>query len=288
MMLFDASGRFSKLIGREGQGPGEFRTIIGVMVGPGDSIYVFEAIPTHYTVLSPTHEYVRSSRIPVSARPHPVVVDQNGTLMMFALSPAKDLVGAPLHLLAGDGRSLGAFSAPARSFTIDSRSAFHRNISRSPTGEILVAHPAEYRIDVFGADGALHRTVRREAPWFQPWGGIAVEPPSVQPPRPAVMAAWMLGADRLLTMISTADLEWKAAGNTNDRVERAGDRIQVNAYRKQLDPIFEVLDLRTNTVLASRRVDGYFQPSATPGLVVLQRESAEGVPILDVWRAVLP
>jgi hypothetical protein len=54
--LFSADGRFLREIGGDGEGPGEYRTIGGMVVLPGDSLLVWDARLRRFTILGPTVE----------------------------------------------------------------------------------------------------------------------------------------------------------------------------------------------------------------------------------------
>ncbi len=62
--VFDLEGRFERVIGREGAGPGEYREIWGLQVSKGDSLHVTDLINLRRTVLSPGFEVARSHSLP--------------------------------------------------------------------------------------------------------------------------------------------------------------------------------------------------------------------------------
>lgn len=59
---YSSSGEHLRTSGQEGDGPGEFRRILAMIRAPGDTIVVLSASPG-ITWLSPTGDYVRSSRV---------------------------------------------------------------------------------------------------------------------------------------------------------------------------------------------------------------------------------
>jgi predicted acylesterase/phospholipase RssA len=58
LRLFDSDGGFLRLLGRSGEGPGEFRGIRDLAVLPGDSIMAWDMISARLTFFDPDGELV--------------------------------------------------------------------------------------------------------------------------------------------------------------------------------------------------------------------------------------
>ena len=62
--VFDSNGSFLMVIGAEGEGPGEYRYISNAIVGPADSVYVFENLRNRVMVYDPRgFAFVRHANI---------------------------------------------------------------------------------------------------------------------------------------------------------------------------------------------------------------------------------
>ncbi len=68
MLIFDKDGRLRTVVGREGSGPGEFRSV-GWMGRIDDSILVFDVLASRFTVLDPVGRFARMFGAPVGAFP---------------------------------------------------------------------------------------------------------------------------------------------------------------------------------------------------------------------------
>ncbi len=79
---FSPQGVFENEIGRTGAGPGEFRWVSHMSVGPEDSLYVFDRALQRLTVLSPGHH--RVSRI-APFRPPADGINGGGLIRVFRL-----------------------------------------------------------------------------------------------------------------------------------------------------------------------------------------------------------
>lgn len=58
--LFDAQGAHLRSVGRAGSGPGEFRSLVGMWVGPGDSVLAVDILLRRLSVFDPSGTFVRS------------------------------------------------------------------------------------------------------------------------------------------------------------------------------------------------------------------------------------
>lgn len=75
LRFFDGEGRYLLSVGREGEGPGEFRFLLRVWSGENDSIFVWDGLLNRLSVFSQSGAFVRSVRFSVeSGRGRPNVV----------------------------------------------------------------------------------------------------------------------------------------------------------------------------------------------------------------------
>src|SRR5690606_15967721 len=86
LKLHDSSGKFQRLIGREGSGPGEFRGIGAVVFGTADSVFLFDNMSSRMTVLGPDFEFGRSA-----------VLAMPPEQQAIQLSSAEFVLGVPIH-----------------------------------------------------------------------------------------------------------------------------------------------------------------------------------------------
>jgi hypothetical protein len=132
LLVFDSSGVQVDLIGRGGQGPGEFEWVIPPTVGPGDSLLVWDGLLRRTAVYSPSLEFVRDYRFPFS----PVYVFEDGSILVNRNIPDPDHIGYPLHLLAPDGEILRSFGQDPPEFRADRAAAYHRALAVTGEGQI--------------------------------------------------------------------------------------------------------------------------------------------------------
>ena len=82
-MSFSDEGHFIGFVGTKGEGPGEFENSTSVVVGPGDSVYVFDSELSRLIVFEPTAlQYAYSISTP--ARPLSLLgVTNSGYIFRF-------------------------------------------------------------------------------------------------------------------------------------------------------------------------------------------------------------
>jgi len=62
--VYDKHGKYVRTIGREGDGPGEFRTISGIFIDKKDNLYVYDGRPRRFTLFNDKGEYKNTIRFP--------------------------------------------------------------------------------------------------------------------------------------------------------------------------------------------------------------------------------
>ncbi|MGD2152285.1 MAG: hypothetical protein PVG79_03400 [Gemmatimonadales bacterium] len=180
--FFNADGRFQSASGRRGGAPGEYREIIGLGYGPGDSIWVFDYGNRRFTVLTvdgevartltldPTlsnvtavgrladgwfvvREFWSSARGDAAAIPLGLVRDPAAVARYAADGARMDTIGLflgrEIYVSTEDGR--GVMSTPL--FAHITSAAVHVN-------DIFIGDQEDFEVGVYTADGTLRRIIR--------------------------------------------------------------------------------------------------------------------------------
>ncbi len=180
--FFDADGRFQFATGRRGDAPGEYREIIGLGHGPGDSIWVFDYGNRRFTVLTDDGEVVRTLTLdPTLSNVTAVGRLTDGWFVVreFWSSARSDAAAIRLGLVrdpaavaryAPDGARMdtigvflgreiyvateggrGVMSTPL--FAHTTSAAVHAN-------DVFVGDQESFEVGVYTPDGVLHRIIR--------------------------------------------------------------------------------------------------------------------------------
>ena len=145
LVFLDAAGRATRVVGRRGEGPGEFNAPTALAVGPGERIHVVDALNFRVQVLDrdghPLGTIGRVGDGPGTfSRPRGVAVDRAGRIFVtdavFDNVQVFDDRGRLLLAFGRQGRGPGQFWMPA-------------GIAATGDGRILVVDAYNRRVQVF-------------------------------------------------------------------------------------------------------------------------------------------
>ena len=276
--IFDHEGPFIREIGGEGDGPGEFRSIIDVEVVDG-RIAVLDGAKRAVVILSPAGEYLAQhsyefvpGRI-ASAGPGRIVVTSTNTW-------SRD-IDQPLHLmdLSSGATTLefGAANAGAEKTDADRRFAgMLRGSALSRVGTVWWGSIRTPAVQEWSLEGELVRDFDGELPWFPElgdWPDLAKEPPGT-----LLEGLALDQEDRLWMLVVTADAAWDEVelGVAHDEAvvpTGSGDDAE--------DSRLDIFDLR------ERRHLGRYVWDESSG-VMLDRGGAPAVAVLEYSDAMVP
>jgi hypothetical protein len=180
--IFDAEGRFLSASGRRGDAPGEYREIIGLGYGPGDSIWVFDYGNRRFTVLTSAGEVARTLTLdPTLSNVGAVGRLEDGSFIVREFWSAGGRGAAAIQLGLGrdpvavarytpDGASMdtiGVFlGREVYIFTEDGRGVMstplfaHGTSAAVHEGHVFIGDQQNFVVGVYTADGVLRRVVR--------------------------------------------------------------------------------------------------------------------------------
>jgi hypothetical protein len=276
-LRYDRQGNHVGILGRPGDGPGEFRYIGPVAIGPDGSIYVFE-VGGRLTVLSPEYEVLRTVRLPILRILEAAILPGSEEIVAAGMIYSRELVGFPLQKISPAGEHLLSFGGLNPEVRSDRPSQDLRRLTVDPEGHVWAVRPDRYVLERFGPDGQPTGRIQRDAEWFPPRPYDLAEPPSL--PSPIVRAIRSMSTgNRLITLTVVAAepfdplLPWGHETPTSPE--------QRNRLR---DSVIEVLDATNGTVLASTRIEPAGYGFAAPDRLYTAREDAVGTILIDIWR----
>jgi hypothetical protein len=176
--IFSPNGEFIRVIGREGEGPGEFRQPSGLFFTEDGNVAVMQTMPGKIVLLSPEGE-------PLGEHPVPKAEEGRFFILVNGRSFGKNVVfqGASIAFneqrwqqeryltsIDGEGNQVARYHADTR--TIDFANpvmndmewdTFDRRWAVGYDGRVYAATDySDYSISIWKADGALDRVIERD------------------------------------------------------------------------------------------------------------------------------
>lgn len=244
--VYDAEGRYLTTLGREGEGPGEFEGINGFVVGPADSLFVFDALLMRLSVFSPQLDFVRSAVLqvqPSGYEPISVPWDANHFYMTSHMRTA-ELIGWPIHSISRNGVRAESFGSDSGAYFPSQPHSGLRIIADAGANSLWSGRLAHYTIQRFAPGGkAPIEEIQRDAAWFPEPSAEDLETDHGAKRPPPLMQAMHQDGERLWVLTWVPDPKWQSAST------------ELEDEHRRYDSVIEVIDLTTYRVLARTRVD---------------------------------
>jgi hypothetical protein len=201
LIVYDSLGNFLRRVGRSGSGPGEFQFITAAYVDGEGFLHIFDAGLRRESVFDSQYELVKTT-------PRPDIIVHNAlrdasTNQVFyngvVATPAA--IGLPVHLMDDTSivRSFGSSTPMQRP---DAPELERRALAPTAAG-VWITRPTHYRIELWGTDGAIIKSMEREPDWFRPYL-IKEMPTPNQPPPPWIGGMTEVQGGRLMVLILVA------------------------------------------------------------------------------------
>lgn len=246
--VFDSTGKFIRLLGRLGSGPGEMRTVTAVVPLRDGRLLVYDPELLRVSVFDETLHYQssRSSQMTTTES-----VQWNGdTLISFSRLNTPNGYGLPLHVTTVTSEN------PTKSLSFDpnllgkSRSA-ERHYP-AVVGNFVCTARAN-RLAIFCSKGVLGAPIVEltyKASWFRDDSFVL---PSTSEPASAVVRALVpLSQTELAVVVSVPSPSWRQAVRIVQGSD--GPRVQIDNLDDYWDSIILVVDVDRARMVASGRV----------------------------------
>jgi hypothetical protein len=272
-LVFAPSGRFIQRLGREGDGPGEYRMARRILVLPGDTLAIVDVGSRRISLLSPGYRYLRAKRL--VGKTNTVQFIRPNQLVTNAEISSAQAIGFPLHRLGDDGAVINSFGSDHSELRPNDIYALLRHLILEDNRHLWsVTAFYNYRIEAWDSTGRLRATLNRKADWFIPYKDVLNATPSI-PPSPTIRSAWIDNQNRLWVLTVIADRNWRRGLGQSRRVE--GTEVWGVLNSDQVyDTVVDVIDLRERRLIASQRLDPLYSLGAAPNRIARIVPTPEG------------
>ena len=277
ILVYDSTGGFIRQLGRQGQGPGEFRGAGGVIrAGVNDSLFVLSS--RELSVWTPDGKLARTVRLPSFAYSAHLIA--NGQLLVNASIRTPEGAGFPLHLIdhAGDVlRSFGAATAELRPQCM----ACQIRVTSLATDQTSVwtALPDEYVLEKWSVNGRIERRLHvTGSSWF----------PHFTPEQRVNMRDVLSPITDLRQ--DASGLLW-VRGSLPEAIPVAPQGPQRGVTRGRPDlrigTVLDVIDTKSGRLLVSKRFEDLTLHVMDGGLAYAPKADENGIVTIDILRVTL-
>ena len=162
--VFDKNGSFFRIIGRKGQGPGEFQNPFTVQISSNHNIVVFDPLPQKLTFLSLEGKYIKS--ISIKGLFNPPLITPDGNILSIVKADKSENPKYELHKLDLNLNSLCSYYSypkyiPGNDGMNPFRSSLQWDIINK--NEVILGHPdIGYSLTIFNAEGSPTMKITKE------------------------------------------------------------------------------------------------------------------------------
>lgn len=243
ILLFRSDGTIARRFGQPGDGPGEFRRIRRVLIGPENSLIVSDWGTGRLTYLDSALNVVRM--MPTTILPSLALPE--GRLLMAEHIMTPDRMGFPLHTVAASGEVERSFGSDTPEYAPNARLATTRLAAASPDGSIWSVPPGRYLLEHWDPVTATRLdSFELHEPEITP---IEQWPTDGSRPPPGVIESiWTDSQGLLYLLLRVADPAWTSPPDPDAEIMYTPE-----SYDATYDWIVHVLDPATHVVVARLR-----------------------------------
>jgi hypothetical protein len=281
VVIFDRQGRYLSQVGREGDGPGEFRWIMGI-VDDGGHLVILDGRARRQTVLGPDYQVLATRPIPLRPYQGGYIGLGDGRILFNGVIPTPEAYGKPFHLVDGQGALERSFGQPEGSISpLNERLMLQR-----PMGVVdetlLAGYSGSYRLEQWSLNGGTRiRTLVRQSDWFP--SNAEQRPLSFEdPPSPIFGALHPSEADLVWTLSVRADDNWRAGLGRGSGVD--GAFVSVERPEQAFDAMIELINWKEAVLIASGRFDPAVSGFLDAQHVYAVRKEQTGAVKYDVYH----
>lgn len=274
---FGSDGRLVRVIGRAGQGPGEFLILVTPIPGPGDTLFAADLELGRITMFGPD----RAPAGTIATRFVPTLLMPDGSFLVAWQIRRRETIGYPIHVVDREGEVIRSFGAHEPQYRPDLDHLLTRKVALARDGTVWAMAPARYVLERWDpSTGEQLQSTPIGSEWFReslaPYTDRTVLPPS------RVEGLWEDEDGLVWTIVRDADVDWEPSPRANEhRPYETGERDRL------FDWVVEVVDPGSGRVLATRRSDvvlGYRPPSR---ILVSLVDTLFATVAYDVWKPTL-
>ncbi len=275
---FGPDGRLARVIGRAGEGPGEFGRLRTLIPGPGDTLFAPDMGQGRITMFGPDRALAGTLPMPFLS---PALVLPDGSFLVARQIRRSETIGYPMHVVDREGRVVRSFGTDEPQYRPDLNHILTRKVALGQDGTVWAMAPARYLLERWDpSTGEQLQSTRIRSEWFRE----SIEPytdETVRPP-PLVEGLWEDEDGLVWTIVQDADVDWEPPPRANEH--RPLDR---HEWERLHDWVVEVVDPGSGRVLATRRFRETLWYRPPSRILVSPVDTVLTIVAYDVWKPTL-
>ena len=286
--VYAPTGDFMTSVGREGEGPLEFRYARPLYASADGRVHLFDISNMRISVVDEGMALVAEQQLPAAINSIAALDDgERYVIQAWIQAPARS--GFPVHIVEG-GEIVQSFGSIDRTNhpEVASRASARRHLATSTDSDVFIAHEIEYVIEAWRPDGPRVGRIEGQPP-LNEWREVpSAEVTADNPPVNSLADIQVDREGRLWVIAQIRRPDWlensmEFTYPDGEVAMAPADMMPTSWFRTRID----VIDPQSCATVTSAWRDEFFVGFAADGYLVAGVMSEVGVPHVDVYRAEL-
>jgi hypothetical protein len=275
-LVYERAGAPARVLGRRGQGPGEFLSPASPLVGPQDSLYVYDHRQRRMSVYSPSLELAREFHM---ARAADLVLGDGSFVVARQGPTGPGRAGFPAHRVSPAGEFLDSFGTKDPAYRPELEIALSKVATPAADGNVWLAPMRAYRLEKWDpVSGRRLESLEIDSDWFVESPGTS----QAETGRPLAthLGLWEDPHGRVWFLTRVADEE-------ETRIEDPHHDVTPDTRAALYDWVLEVVEPETARVLATRRFERPVWLNPQGGIIASFARITLDETVVTAWSASL-
>lgn len=271
--VFDREGKFLQNIGRDGEGPGEFRIIRGLFPF-ADSLLIADVRNLRATVFSEDFEYKRSFPLPVQMSHSRLGLSSDGQLLVSGRMTDSRSFGSPIVELNWDGEVVQYFDEAIEKEGNLKGTVLPRALEASD--DILISlPPIRYNLELWSEDGRISSMIHRDVEWFN-WPPDLEDPHRVSEPENRLLDVQVDKGGYIWVLALIDGTDWREGIEDGRLVDHVA----------WVDAAIDIMNVESQESICTYRLPDRRVPVGFVGrqTILTYEEDRVGRPTVRFWR----
>lgn len=287
--VYRPDGTFMSTVGREGEGPLEFRYARPIHLDRSDRVHIFDEVNMRVSEVDELHRLAAEKRLPGAATISSIApLDDGRRYAVQAWIPTPELLGLPIHVVEGQDIVV-SFGSPGSDWSGEdgfaSQTGARRHLATDDGNNIFAARYYDYIVDAWSEHGMPVGRLEGLPELDDGLRGLRNTPAQDNPPWNELVDIRVDAESFLWVLLRFRRQDW-----SDNSVEMVYPDGGVAIAPANMDPTkwyrsrIEVVDLATCSLVASEWHEEFFVGFVGNDMMAAGESSQAGVPYVNIYR----